>query len=292
MLPFNLQKVGNIFYIKNIEEYITIVNRYPILTYIEEKNIAEEVYLTRDSTAAKILILCNLRFVIYIVYQYRGYGLHKSDLIQEGNIGLIKAIRRFNPTLGVKLISFAVYWIRAVIHEFILKNWRIVKIATTKTQIKLFFNLRKNKHCIGGWLKYNEVDELSNKLGVACKYIKDMELRMGRNDIYLEQYLFKDNNNKDIYPNELYLEDKYSNFANNIEKYNLSNYQKKILHIYLNKLDIRSSQIIQYRWLTPRKMTLHQLSMMYGISTERVRQLEQIAINKLKQSIKYSFTDE
>ncbi|WWP00248.1 MAG: RNA polymerase sigma factor RpoH [Candidatus Dasytiphilus stammeri] len=269
--------------IGSLECYLRIANSYPILSVEEERRLAERLHYLGDLDAAKTLILSHLRFVIHITRNYSGYGLSQSDLIQEGNIGLMKAIRRFNPEVGVRLISFAVHWIKAEIHEYVLRNWRIVKVATTKAQRKLFFNLRKNKHRLG-WFNQKEVDIVARELGVSSKDVREMESRMAAQDMTL-----------DLNPNErtekvsspvLYLQDKTSNFADNIVEDNWENHAAMKLNNAIEVLDERSRNIIYSRWLDENnKKTLQDLADEYGVSAERVRQLEKNAMKKLKKAI-------
>ena len=194
----------------SLEAYIRAANEYPMLTAEEEKELAERLYYNEDIEAAKKLVLSHLRFVIHVARGYSGYGLPQADLIQEGNIGLMKAVKRFNPEVGVRLVSFAVHWIKAEIHEYVLRNWRIVKVATTKAQRKLFFNLRKTKQRLG-WFNENEVDMVANELGVSPQDVVEMESRMTGADVAFD--LPTDDHDEETYAPALYLEDKGSNFA-------------------------------------------------------------------------------
>ena len=227
----------------SIEGYIRAANEYPMLTAEEEKSLAERLYYDGDIEAAKKLVLSHLRFVIHVARGYSGYGLPQADLIQEGNIGLMKAVKRFNPEVGVRLVSFAVHWIKAEIHEYVLRNWRIVKVATTKAQRKLFFNLRKTKQRLG-WFNENEVPSL-------------------------------------------YLEDKSSNFAAELESENFEEQATEKLGTALANLDERSQEIIKARWLDDEKATLHDLAAKYNVSAERIRQLEANALKKLKSAVDF-----
>lgn len=260
-----------------LEAYIKTANAYPMLTAIEEKELAERLYYHRDLEAAKKLIVSHLRFVIHVARNYSGYGLSQADLIQEGNIGLMKSVRRFNPELNVRLVSFAVHWIKSEIHEYVLKNWRIVKIATTKAQRKLFFNLRKTKRRLG-WFNSGEIEIVAKALNVTSKDVLEMESRMAAQDMTFEQPSHEDNKNIFTTTHMLYLQDK---IATETEEW--IDYASDKLEIALNTLDKRSQHIIQARWLdTDNKSTLQELANKYGVSAERIRQLEKNAMKKMK----------
>ncbi|MFP3013867.1 MAG: RNA polymerase sigma factor RpoH [Arsenophonus sp.] len=264
----------------SIEAYMRSTNAYPMLTAEEEQEYAKRLHYHGDLNAAKQLILSHLRFVIHIARNYSGYGLLQADLIQEGNIGLMKAVRRFNPEVGVRLVSFAVHWIKAEIHEYVLRNWRIVKVATTKAQRKLFFNLRKNKKRIG-WFNQTEVDIVAKELGVSSKDVREMESRMSAQDMAYDMN-DDDDENTTIAP-VLYLQDKSSDFADIIEEDNWENHSTDKLTQALSTLDDRSQDIIRTRWLDEEnKTTLHDLAKKYRVSAERVRQLEKNAMKKLR----------
>ncbi|ETS98468.1 RNA polymerase sigma factor RpoH [Providencia sp. PROV188] len=267
----------------SIEAYMRAANAYPMLTAEEEKELAERLHYDGDLEAAKQLILSHLRFVIHIARSYAGYGLPQADLIQEGNIGLMKAVRRFNPEVGVRLVSFAVHWIKAEIHEYVLRNWRIVKVATTKSQRKLFFNLRKNKKRLG-WFNQEEVDMVAQELGVSTKDVLEMESRMAAQDMAFD--MSDDDDSSDfggpVAP-VLFLQDKSSDFANTIEDDNWESHATDRLADALASLDERSQDIIRARWLDDdNKTTLQELADKYGVSAERVRQLEKNAMKKLR----------
>ncbi|AMA64993.1 RNA polymerase sigma factor RpoH [Candidatus Arsenophonus lipoptenae] len=263
----------------SIEAYVRLANAYPILTADKEKEYAKKLHYYSDLNAAKQLILSHLRFVIHIARNYSGYGLPQADLIQEGNIGLMKAVRRFNPEVGVRLVSFAVHWIKAEIHEYVLRNWRIVKVATTKAQRKLFFNLRKNKKRIG-WFNQNEIDIVANELGVTSKDVREMESRMAAQDMAFDM---NDNDHDNASAPVLYIQDKTSDFADSIEENNWENHATDKLTQAISTLDKRSQDIIYARWLDDEnKTTLQDLADKYCVSAERVRQLEKNAIKKLK----------
>lgn len=268
----------------SIEGYIRAANEYPMLTAEEEKSLAERLYYHEDLEAAKKLILSHLRFVIHVARGYAGYGLPQADLIQEGNIGLMKAVKRFNPEVGVRLVSFAVHWIKAEIHEYVLRNWRIVKVATTKAQRKLFFNLRKTKQRLG-WFNENEVDMVANELGVSKEDVIEMESRMTGADVGFD--LPNDESENETYAPSLYLEDKQSNFAAELENENFESQATEQLSAALENLDARSQDIIKARWLDDDKATLHDLAAKYNVSAERIRQLEANALKKLKSAVSF-----
>ena len=268
----------------SIEGYIRAANEYPMLTAEEEKELAERLYYHEDLDAAKKLILSHLRFVIHVARGYSGYGLPQADLIQEGNIGLMKAVKRFNPEVGVRLVSFAVHWIKAEIHEYVLRNWRIVKVATTKAQRKLFFNLRKTKQRLG-WFNENEVDIVANELGVSKEDVIEMESRMSGADVGFD--LPTDDAETETYSPALYLEDKSSNFAAELENENFENQATEQLGAALQSLDARSQDIVKARWLDDNKATLHDLAAKYNVSAERIRQLETNALKKLKSAVNF-----
>ncbi|KGQ62370.1 RNA polymerase sigma factor RpoH [Gallibacterium anatis] len=267
----------------SLEGYIRAANEYPMLTAEEEKELAERLYYHQDVDAAKKLILSHLRFVIHIARGYSGYGLPQADLIQEGNVGLMKAVKRFNPEVGVRLVSFAVHWIKAEIHEYVLRNWRIVKVATTKAQRKLFFNLRKTKQRLG-WFNANEVDMVANELGVSAEDVQEMESRMSGIDMAFD---LPTDDSEETYSPALYLEDKSSNFAAELEEENFENQATDQLSEALEQLDERSRHIVQTRWLDDNKATLQELADHYGVSAERIRQLESNALKKLRNAVTF-----
>nr|WP_181950844.1 RNA polymerase sigma factor RpoH [Blochmannia endosymbiont of Camponotus nipponensis] len=262
----------------NLESYIKAANAYAMLTTEEERALAEQLYYHGDLEAAKKLIVSHLRFVIHVSRNYSGYGLLQADLIQEGNIGLMKAVRRFNPELDVRLVSFAVHWIKSEIHEYVLKNWRIVKIATTKAQRKLFFNLRKTKQRLG-WFNAGEIEVVAKALNVTSKDVREMESRMAAQDMTFEQSSGEDNRGILMAP-MLYLHDKF--VTSNEEDEWLDQISDK-LNTAINTLDKRSQHIIRARWLdVENKSTLQELANQYGVSAERVRQLEKNAMKKMR----------
>lgn len=269
----------------SLEAYIRAANAYPMLTAEEERELAERLHYQGDLEAAKQLILSHLRFVAHVARNYSGYGLPQADLIQEGNIGLMKAVRRFNPEVGVRLVSFAVHWIKAEIHEYVLRNWRIVKVATTKAQRKLFFNLRKTKQRLG-WFNQDEVELVAKELGETSKDVREMESRMSAQDMTFDPTPDDEVRDGQSMAPVLYLQDKTSDFADGIEEDNWDNHAADKLTYALEGLDERSQHIIRARWLDDdNKSTLQELADQYGVSAERVRQLEKNAMKKLRMAI-------
>ncbi|MGX2970715.1 RNA polymerase sigma factor RpoH [Ursidibacter sp. B-7004-1] len=266
----------------NLDSYIRMANQYPMLTADQEKELAERFYYDEDLEAAKQLILSHLRFVVHIARGYMGYGLPLADLIQEGNIGLMKAVKRFNPEVGVRLVSFAVHWVKAEIHEYVLRNWRIVKVATTKAQRKLFFNLRKNKQRLA-WFNEEEIQKVAEELGVSPDDVKEMESRMTGQDMAFDLPVGEDSD--EAYVPSMYIEDDNSNFADDLEDEQHNGQATAQLAYALAQLDERSQDIIKTRWLDEEKATLHELAAKYNISAERVRQLENQALKKIKDAI-------
>jgi RNA polymerase sigma-32 factor len=269
----------------SLEAYVRAANAYPMLTAEEERALAERLHYDGDLEAAKHLILSHLRFVAHIARNYSGYGLPQADLIQEGNIGLMKAVRRFNPEVGVRLVSFAVHWIKAEIHEYVLRNWRIVKVATTKAQRKLFFNLRKNTQRLG-WFSHDEVEHVARELGVTSKDVLEMESRMAAQDMTFDPTPDDEPRDGAAMAPMLYLQDKSSDFAESIEEDNWDRDATDKLSSAMEGLDERSQDIIRARWLDDdNKSTLQELADKYGVSAERVRQLEKNAMKKLRVAI-------
>ena len=266
----------------DLQAYINSVHSIGILTSEEEKKLAEDLYYRNDLDAARKLVLAHLRFVIYIAKTYSGYGLPEADLIQEGNVGLMKAIRKFNPEMGVRLVSFAVHWVKAEMHEYVLKNWKIVKIATTKAQRKLFFNLRSKKKGLG-WLTEEEVEAMAKDLGVKPSEVKEMEKRLSGIDMSFDPLSESDDEEASYAPSQ-YLEDVDSNPADIFEQDTHNATNSNQLYEAINELDDRSRDILQDRWLADEKLTLHELAEKYNISAERVRQIEKNAMKKVKQS--------
>ncbi len=260
--------------------YVNWANRIPLLTLEEEQALANQFHQQHDLEAARKLVLAHLRFVVRIARGYSGYGLQQADLIQEGNIGLMKAVKRFNPSVGVRLVSFAVHWVRAEIHEFILRNWRIVKIATTKAQRKLFFNLRKHAKKLG-WFSEAEANAVAEELNVSYKDVRQMEQRLASYDESFERDEESDPTNAWAAPIN-YLEDRRYNPATQLEKMDWSQNQKNRLHHAMEILDARSQDILRQRWLNDDKLTLHDLAKKYAVSAERIRQLEKNAMQKIR----------
>ena len=257
------------------------VQKYPpILSPEQEYELAIELYENGDLSAAKKLVLAHMRFVAFIAHGYKGYGLEQADLIQEGTIGLMKAVKRFNPYKKVRLSSFAVYWIRAEIHEYIFKNWKIVKVATTKAQRKLFFKLRQAKAHIYQSLTSDQAEEIATNLGVRKKDVIEMESRLQLSDV-----AFEVNDDEDTYTPEQYLSDPGETPEQLLLNDNSQQDQHNKLYQALSSLDERSIDILQSRYLKEEKSTLHTLADKYGVSAERVRQLENKAIKKLKERL-------
>ncbi|HLT13416.1 MAG TPA: RNA polymerase sigma factor RpoH [Marinobacter sp.] len=264
----------------NLESYIQAASRIPILSVDEERALAERLHYDGDVEAARQLVLAHLRFVIHIARSYSGYGLAQADLIQEGNVGLMKAVKRFNPEYGVRLVSFAVHWIKAEIHEFILRNWRIVKVATTKAQRKLFFNLRGQKKKLA-WLNHNELEAVAKDLGVEPRVVREMEGRLASHDTSFDGPMDDDDDSAYQAPAH-YLEDRRGDPAVQLENSDWSEDSNGRLMQALGTLDERSQDILRERWLTGSKSTLHELADKYGVSAERIRQLEKNAMKKIK----------
>jgi RNA polymerase sigma-32 factor len=268
--------------VDSVENYIQAVNSIPMLSAEEERELARRLRQHSDLQAARQLILAHLRFVAHIARSYMGYGLPLGDLIQEGNIGLMKAVRRFDPDHGVRLVSFAVHWIRAEIHEFILRNWRIVKIATTKAQRKLFFNLRSSKKRLG-WLSKEEAEAVAKDLGVNTDTVLEMESRLSGQDISFDPIPQLDSNeDADNTAPAAYLQDSQADPAEMLEQQDWEEQTNGRLAEALQKLDPRSRDIMQRRWLSDEKPTLHELAAEYKVSAERIRQLESNAIKRLR----------
>lgn len=279
-----LQLASSLVPIGSLDAYISRVNRIPLLSHEEERDYAESFQLNGDLEAARHLVLAHLRYVVRIARGYLGYGLPLNDLIQEGNLGLMKAVKRFDPKVGVRLVSFAVHWIKAEIHEFIIRNWRIVKIATTKAQRKLFFNLRQMKSRIGYWFNKEEVDAIAKDLGVSREDVVAMEQRLSATDTPYDGPLLDEDDNSYKSPAS-FLYDKNNDPASLIEEKNTDEQGREQLFLALSKLDERSQDILQQRWLLENKATLHDLAEKYGVSAERIRQLEKNAMKKLRQYI-------
>ena len=264
----------------SLDTYIHSVNQIPVVSAEEERELAIRFRMEGDIEAARKLVMAHLRFVVRVARGYNGYGLPLADLIQEGNIGLMKAVKRFDPEVGVRLVSFAVHWIRAEIHEFILRNWRIVKIATTKAQRKLFFNLRSSKKRLG-WLNREEVDAVANDLGVSSSDVLEMEKRMSNYDASFDGYP-AESEEEDVYAPAAFLEYRGDGPEEIIESEEIEEHNETALLAAMDTLDDRSRDIIRKRWLNDNKLTLHDLAAEYDVSAERIRQLEQAAMKKLQ----------
>lgn len=280
MMGTSLQAAGIIAPGQNLNAYMQAVNGYAVLSADDEKKLAEDLYYREDLDAARRLVLSHLRFVVHIAKSYGGYGLPQADLIQEGNVGLMKAVKRFNPEKGVRLISFAVHWIKAEIHEYILRNWRIVKIATTKAQRKLFFNLRGKKQRLG-WLTHEEAKAVAADLNVEVEHVQDMEGRLSSFDATFDAGSDDDDDTAYQAPAN-YLEDQRYNPSRMLEESDWRTSSADGLLVAMTDLDDRSRDILQKRWLSDNKATLHELADEYGVSAERIRQLEKNAMKKIR----------
>jgi len=268
---------------RDLTAYIASVNSVAMLTPEQERDLANQYYYENNVDAARQLVLAHLRFVVHLAKSYSGYGLSQADLIQEGNVGLMKAVKRFNPEVGVRLVSFAVHWIKAEMHEFILRNWRIVKIATTKAQRKLFFNLRSSKKSLG-WLTNAEAEAMAEDLGVDAKVVRQMEGRMSSYDMAFDAD--PEGDDDVAYKSPAYfLQDEDSNMAESIEESQWEDTRSNHLYQAMSELDERSRDIITSRWLTEDKATLHDLAAKYSVSAERIRQLEKNAMDKVRTMI-------
>lgn len=276
----SLQVMGPIVPGRDLTAYIASVNSIAVLTPEQERELANQYFYENNVDAARQLVLAHLRFVVHLAKSYAGYGLSQADLIQEGNVGLMKAVKRFNPEVGVRLVSFAVHWIKAEMHEFILRNWRIVKIATTKAQRKLFFNLRSSKKTLG-WLSNDEAEAMANDLGVDAKTVRQMEGRMSAFDMAFDADPEADDDVAYRSP-AYYLEDDASDMAATIEAEEWEDNKNDSLYMAMDGLDERSKDIIVSRWLSDEKATLHDLAAKYNVSAERIRQLEKNAMEKVK----------
>lgn len=267
----------------DLNAYIDAAYRLPILTADEEKDLALRLRDMNDLDAARRLVTHHLRFVVHVARGYLGYGLPLGDLIQEGNIGLMKAVKRFNPDLDVRLVSFAVHWIRAEIHEYILRNWRIVKVATTKAQRKLFFNLRSAKKRLA-WLNQDEINAVANDLGVRPADVLEMENRLSGRDIGFERDASSEDDDRHPAP-AAYLEDRRYDPGQLVERDDWEDHNRAALRSALERLDPRSRDILESRWLGESKTTLGELAVKYGVSAERIRQLENNAIKRLRATV-------
>jgi RNA polymerase sigma-32 factor len=275
------RKTGLIFAgpVGSLDGYIERVSQIPVLSKEEEMALATRFRTEGDLEAARQLVLSHLRFVVHISRGYLGYGLPMGDLVQEGNVGLMKAVKRFDPGVGVRLVSFAVHWIRAEIHEYVLRNWRLVKVATTKSQRKLFFNLRRMKKNLA-WLSDEETKAVAKDLGVEVRDVREMEQRLSARDMSFDPA--PESDDEESYSPAMYLPASNADPAIEVERAEWEEDSSDRLSHALEKLDERSRNILKRRWMTDDKATLHELADEYGISAERVRQVETNAINKLK----------
>ncbi|MCF6355669.1 MAG: RNA polymerase sigma factor RpoH [Candidatus Polarisedimenticolaceae bacterium] len=263
----------------SINAYVSAAYQLPMLTAKEEHDLAVRLRDHNDLEAARIMVMSHLRFVIRIARGYSGYGLALPDLIQEGTVGLMKAVRRFDPDMGVRLVSFAVHWIKSEIHEFVLRNWRIVKVATTKAQRKLFFNLRSAKKRLG-WFSQEEVEGVAKDLGVKPETVLEMESRLAGQDMAFDLQESSDEEHP-VAPAS-FLPDMRMEPATQLEHADSTSHEQELLYTALDDLDERSKAILQARWLSEKKVTLHELADHYNVSAERIRQIEKSAMNKIK----------
>ncbi len=265
--------------IGSVDSYIERVSRIPVLDRETEHALAERFRTQGDLDAARKLVLAHLRFVVHVARGYRGYGLPLGDLIQEGNVGLMKAVKRFDPALNVRLVSFAIHWIRAEIHEYVLRNWRLVKIATTKAQRKLFFNLRRLKKNLT-WLSAEETAAVARDLGVSPSEVTEMEKRLAAHDLAFDP--MPDADEDETYSPAAYLPSPEADPADQVEDAEWEQDSSSRLHSALERLDERSRDILERRWIREKKATLHELAGQYGVSAERIRQIEANALGKLR----------
>jgi RNA polymerase sigma-32 factor len=266
---------------RDLDAYLLTISQFPILKPEEEKLLAERFYADQDIDADREIVICHLRFVVHLARSYKGYGLSQADLIQEGNVGLMKAVKRFDPNVGVRLISFAVHWIKAEIHEYILRNWRIVKVATTKSQRKLFFNLRGAKRS-SAWLSLSETQAIAEDLGVSAAEVTRMEGRLSASDMAFDGFgIDEESATAPMH----FLASAAPDPADLVADEHMQQDASLRLSSGLAGLDERSRDILQQRWLSDDKSTLHQLAAEYGVSAERIRQLEKNAMKKLKLAI-------
>lgn len=267
----------------SLDSYIAWANKIPMLSHEEELELASKLHVEHNVEAARRLVLAHLRFVVRIARGYAGYGLPQGDLIQEGNIGLMKAVKRFDPNVGVRLVTFAVHWIKAEIHEYIIKNWRIVKIATTKAQRKVFFNMRRLKKRLG-WSSQEEIQMVANELGVKPEVVSEMETRLDAHDVAFDLNSSEDDEHS--FAPVHYLEDKRYNPSDFYETHHDQEHGHQQLMMVFKKLDPRSQDILARRFLTEgEKATLHDLAAQYKVSAERIRQIEQNALKKLREAL-------
>ena len=278
-----LLAISNLSPGQNLDAYVQTVSAIPMLSAEEERDLADKFYHDNDLEAARALVMSQLRFVVHLARSYSGYGLPQADLIQEGNMGLMKAVKRFNPEVGVRLVSFAVHWIKAEMHEYILRNWRIVKIATTKAQRKLFFNLRSNKKSLS-WLTSEETRVIAEGLGVSEQEVTRMEGRLAASDMAFDGYADADEEESAVAP-AAFLAQENNDPAELVAAEDTSADHSRRLFEALSGLDERSRDIVERRWLSEDKVTLHDLADEYEVSAERIRQIEKSALNKLKLSV-------
>ncbi|MDP7536457.1 MAG: RNA polymerase sigma factor RpoH [Methylococcales bacterium] len=278
-LPYNLSAAS-------FDGYLTAINQLEPLSLEQEQELARRFHDDNDLEAARLLVMSNLRFVVHVARGYAGYGLSFNDIVQEGNIGLMKAVKRFDPNVGVRLITFAVHWIRAEIHEYVIKNWRVVKIATTKAQRKLFFNLRKSKKKLG-WLSHDEAKAIAGDLGVKLESVYEMEKRLSASDLAfdLKAEDNSDHGEKVVTTPAQFLVQQGTDPAQVLEKEDWGSHNNQLMFQAIAKLDERSQDILQNRWLNEQKMTLQDLANRYSVSPERIRQLEKVAMGKIKEAM-------
>jgi RNA polymerase sigma-32 factor len=276
-LPINLS-VGT------FDSYLNVISQIPKLTEEQERELALRYRDLGDLEAARELVMSNLRFVAHVARGYSGYGLQMADIMQEGNVGLMKAVKRFDPDMGVRLVSFAVHWIRAEIHEFVIKNWRIVKVATTKAQRKLFFNLRKSKSGLG-WLSKDDAEAIAENLDVDLKTVYEMEQRLDGRDMSFDLPVDDASSDDNITAPASYLEQQGSDPALLLENADWAGHKETLLSDAIAQLDERSQDILNSRWLADKKVTLHELADRYQVSAERIRQLEKNAMKKIKAAV-------
>ena len=268
----------------NLDSYIQAAQTFPMLSAEEEYSLAMSLKQNSDMQAAQRLVLSHLRFVIRIARDYKNYGLQMADLIQEGNIGLMKAVKRFEPEQGFRLATYAVHWIRAEIYEFVVKNWRIVKVATTKSQRKLFFNLHRMKKHLG-WFNQEQVQDVAKELNVKPEDVMEMESRLAAQDQIFDPWSHMAEEDDSRYQSKDYISDQRFEPAKNVEQEQTTNIAENALRNALTLLDERSLDIVQRRWLNDEKATLEELSLEYGVSKERIRQIEAAAFKKMKSKI-------
>ncbi len=280
----SLQPIDQLVPGANLPAYVQAVSGISVLSAERERELAEDLYYNDNVDAARQLVMSHLRFVVHIARSYSGYGLGEADLIQEGNVGLMKAVKRFNPEKGVRLVSFAVHWIKAEMHEYILRNWRIVKVATTKAQRKLFFNLRSAKKSLS-WLTSDEARAVAEDLNVDVQEVQRMEGRLASRDIAFDLPSDSDDDDSAWQSPQYYLEDSSQDPAATAEDDDWQRDSESRLHSAMADLDERSRDILAQRWLSEEKSTLHELAARYEVSAERIRQLEQNAMKKLRSAM-------